>query len=483
LIKKSFLHAFFLASCVLTLCIFICTAQELRWNWCVIDLETIAFPAGFKFGVATSEYQISGNYCFYAGEKQKDCPLSNWSQFEKLKTPAGKPRVDPVGKGVNHWEKFKEDVQLIKNLGVTVYRCSIDWARVQPHEGYFDTVALQHYHELFDELAKNNIEVMVTLHHFVNPLWFENKSAFEREENISYFIEFAKRVFTEFNTKVSYWCTINEPGVYAAQTYITNTFPRPSHSRLGFPCNLKRGACLYGAALVTKNLMLAHIKTYQALKALPGGKNAQIGIVHDIIQFEPYHAHNWLERQVARFLGHYYCDAITQFLLSGKLKLTTYTSSVRLEYTGIRDTQDFIGLNYYSHILINWRDFSMPYVRPCDIKTDMYYSMYPEGIYRAIQDLSKLKKPIFITENGLADAHDKNRELWYKRYLYAVSKAIQEGADVRMFLAWSLFDNYEWNLGFAKKFGLYSVDQTSYKRTLKDGARYFQKIAIKQKRH
>ena len=131
---------------------------------------------------------------------------------------------------------------------------------------------------------------------------------------------------------------------------------------------------------------------------------------------------------------------------------------------------------------MKWSNPSGPQFRPEDkeVPTDMYYGIYAEGIYRVVKEVAKIGKPIFVTENGLADAKDDRRDLWYRRYLYAISKAIEEGVDVRMFCAWSAFDNFEWNLGYGPQFGLYKVDRNTYERTLKAGAEYFRELAHKQ---
>ncbi len=369
-------------------------------------------------------------------------------------------------------------MHLIKDLGVSTYRCSLAWERIQPHKHYYDEAAIKHYHDFFDEAKKQNIKIMATDFHFVIPRWLDEEGGFEREENITYFVDYVRRMFLEFHDKVDFWCTINEPGVYAAQTYLTHYFPRPQKSMLGFPCNLGKGMCLEGVAVVTKNLLKAHIAAYRAIKSLPGGDKAKVGIVHNIIHFEPYHPGNWLENLIARALGHFYCDPITTFLITGNFAMKTYTDATTFTYPQIRDVQDFIGLNYYSHVLIDWMRPWAPQFRPEDheIATDMYYGLYAEGIYRALMELALLGKPIYITENGLADDKDDRRELWYKRYLYAVSKAIKDGCDVRMFCAWSAFDNFEWNYGYSKKFGLYAFDRTTGQFKLKPGANYFKSV-------
>jgi beta-glucosidase len=141
---------------------------------------------------------------------------------------------------------------------------------------------------------------------------------------------------------------------------------------------------------------------------------------------------------------------------------------------------DFFGLNYYSHNHLKMQfsiqePFTMQY-RDDDILTDMPYTIYGEGIYRAIEAVSVLDVPIIITENGVADAEDNRRELYIKRYLYAVSKAIENGFDIRGYFYWSLIDNFEWSFGYDMKFGLFAVDHSTQERILRRGAKAFIEI-------
>ena len=153
--------------------------------------------------------------------------------------------------------------------------------------------------------------------------------------------------------------------------------------------------------------------------------------------------------------------------------MVDYSSEVK----GANKSLDFIGLNYYSHYAFdfNWNiDESLePIPFPGETMTDMDYGIYPEGIYRAIKRISELKVPIIITENGIADDKDDRRALYIDRYLYAVSKAIEDGYDVRGYYYWSLMDNFEWNLGYGERFGLYHVDFETQKRTLKQGSKTY----------
>lgn len=452
-------------------------SPDLRWNWDTINLQDpLEFPDFFEFGVATSEYQISG--CEVRQNEKSKKIDSNWSRFESKKNWLGKCVIEPASNGIDHWNRFLSDISLIKELGVSVYRCSIAWERVQPRENYYDQAVIAHYHQLFDECKSQNIKLMVTLHHFVNPGWFEDKGGFEKEENIAYFVEFAKKMFSEYHEKVSYWCTINEPGAYAGQTYLTHNFPPPGTGIIKKLYRFFKIPDLHKAGLVTRNLMLTHIATYNAIKTMAGGKNSKIGFAHNIIPFEPYHPNNLIERIITKLLNHVYHDTITQFLKTGTFNFKTLTGTMKMTYPEVHNIQDFIGINYYSHVLCNWLSPTRPRVRPQDkeIPTDMHYGIYAEGLYKIIKDLHALGKPIFITESGIADAYDNRRELWYKRYLYAMKRALNEGVDLRMFCAWSAFDCFEWDLGYTKKFGLYAVNRKTFERRLKPGAEFFKKV-------
>ncbi len=434
---------------------------DLRWDWDAINTSSLAFPAGFMMGTCTAEYQVSGSF---------QCPNTNWAEHELKKTLLGGSTIqnsDRSGKACEHWNRYKQDIALMKELGVTAYRFSVEWSRIEPREGIFDRSAIEHYHNVCDSLIEAGITPVITLHHFTNPLWFERKGAFEKEENIAYFVRYAKKVFNELGSKVPLWCTINEPGMYAFMGYIKGDFP-PAEKM-----SFKK------AGMVTKHLLQAHVRAYKALKALPNGQKAQIGLVHSLTQFEPYHEGVGPEHALCYYLNQYMHRAILQFLVTGKFQLNTITSSVTYEDPNAPSMLDFIGLNYYSHVLVNLLSLppQIPAYRPGDIPTDMPYGLYAEGLYQAIQEVAAIGVPIYITENGIADKTDDRRELYIKRYLYALSQAINDGYDVRGYFYWSLMDNFEWSFGYSMKFGLYEVNFKTQERTLRKGSGYFKEVA------
>lgn len=436
------------------------TEPVLRWDWASIDTDDLKFPEGFIWGVASAAHQVEGGHT-----------NNNWAAWENSSYADGRPHIlnnEKVGAACEHWERYPEDIRLMQELGVSSYRFSISWSKVMPAEGVVDTLALQHYADVCDSLIAAGISPMVTLHHFEHSLWFEEMGAFEKEGNIAHFVEFSEAVYNALKDRVTYWCTINEPAVFVIAAYFDGHFP-PG----------KQDPKL--AAVVLKNLFKAHVAVYQRLKSLPGGDKAQIGIVKNMHQIDPIHPWNLLDRLLARTVNKGFNGSFITTFRDGYYRFHFPTLVGEAEaIADAPNTLDFVGLNYYSH---NGMAFSLDLDKaletlmyPGEAPTDMTYTIYPEGLYRAIQEISVLGRPIIITENGIADAKDDRRGDFIRRYVYAVSKAIADGYDVRGFHYWSLTDNFEWDLGYGQRFGLYHVDFATQKRTLREGSKEFQRI-------
>lgn len=432
-----------------------------RWSWKDIDLKTLSFPKDFVWGVAAAAHQVDGN-----------TTNNNWSDWEQQNGPDGQPRIkrgQKAGLACDHWNRYREDLGLMKQLGMQAYRLSVEWSRIEPRPGEYDAAAIQHYHDVLDAMKQEGLQAMVTLHHFTHPLWFHELGAFEKEENIAHFVKFSERVFSEYQSKVNWWCTINEPSVFTTMGYMTGTFP-PG----------KQDANLM--ALVQRNVVLAHARVYHALKQLPGGDTARIGCVNNLMQFDPnrrWHLADWL---VARAGDMSYNQATLHHQATGIYRLNIPgMANYSAHDPEVKGAGDFVGLNYYSHNVVEVGPSPtepMKFViAEGETPTDMPYSIYAEGFYLALKQLSKLGKPIYVTENGIADAKDDRRELFIRRYLYALSKAIKDGLDVRGYFYWSLMDNFEWAEGFDMKFGLYAMDPDTRVRTLRNGSKAFQEIA------
>lgn len=446
---------------------------ELRKIHPTIHADELYFPKDFLFGFATSHYQIDGRDL---------CPDSQWAHFEAASTEEI-PLIalnQRSGTACDHMHRYKEDIALMKNdFDVNAYRFSVAWDRIEPREGEFNEAALQYHVDEVDELIKNGIEPMATLHHFVHPQWFEEKGGFLVEENIQYFVRFSQKVFEKLGSKVKLWATLNEPNVFAFCGYLPLhcVFPPKTNSPFSWSRGWQEGA------KVLKHLMMAHVQTYNALKAMPDGDKAEIGLVHQYLVVSSTGL-NPLTKGFGFCLNDFMYETLN-FLRTGTFSFAR-VGICDEEYTAEGKFCDFVGLNYYSHVMVRqmsiWNPFSID--ADCmegEVMTDMQYAIHPQGIYAAIKDVAAIGLPIYITENGIPDkdnTHDWRREKWIREYLKMVSLAIEDGYDVRGFFYWTPFDNFEWDNGYTKNFGLYSVDFDSPEktRTLKDGGRLYAKI-------
>lgn len=512
-------------------CSFALSAVVPQWHWESIDLSTMQLPtmsSGFRWGVALSEYQNSGADRF---------PNSNWAHFEKqthtdfwgdvhstIKTGEGS------GYACNFWESYPEDIKLIEELGCNSLRISVEWTAIEPEEGVFSQEALDHYKDLIKRCNDAGIDVMVTIYHWTHPMWFEEKGGFENEENIPYFVRYCQKVFEALHDTVTLWCTINEIGSVVIQGYLRGEFP-PGKTNP------------WTAMRVTRCMMRAHCEAYKALKQMPGGAEAQIGLVHAYVPFEPHDLGydypkatpeaptkpamagwsltglprllwaqlNLIERGGSAYMSYFFNYEMLKFLRTGTMY--DFIPGLRLDMPEAPNCIDFIGLNFYARVvlesnvkgciknIIEWTlqnavacvnthdvacddlktlakklEVAYPSRREHEVMSDMQYPVCPESLYCAIQEFSRLGKPIYITENGAPDGRDDRREIWIKRYLYALSEALKDGYDVRGYYYWSLMDNFEWNEGYAKKFGLYEVDFVTQKRTLRKGSYAYKNI-------
>ncbi|MFL3008531.1 MAG: family 1 glycosylhydrolase [Candidatus Neomarinimicrobiota bacterium] len=418
------------------------------------------FPKNFAWGSATAAHQVEGNNT-----------NNNWYQWENSLDHNSNYRIinnQKSGLAADHWNRYPEDIKLMKDLGLTHYRFSVEWSKVEPSLGQIDSSVIEHYKDLCDSLILNDITPVVTLHHFTNPIWFENLGAFEKEENISYFINFSKIVFKELNNLVPIWCTINEPAVYVAQGYFNGIFPPGKKDP-----NL--------AGLVTKNMLNAHVLLYHELKRMKGGNTSQIGIVKNIFQFDPLRRWNIIDWIASNMLNNVYTNDPINFFKTGTFNfILPGADEINFENELAINSLDFIGLNYYSRMHIkghlNTKEPFTFEIRNQDKQTDMHYSIYPEGFYRALKTINKLNVPIYVTENGVADKNDSFRSEFISKYLFSMHRALSEGIDIRGYFYWSLMDNFEWAEGYKMKFGLYSVDFKTQERTLRKGSKTFVEI-------
>jgi len=415
------------------------TYPEPHYDWDQIDTDSLSFPDGFYWGSATAAHQVEGNL------------TNNWSAHEERKN------LERSGAACDHWNRWKDDFQMMSDLGLNSYRFSIEWSRLEPEPGEWNVKALEVYSDMVDDLIERGIRPVVTLHHFSHPKWWEERGGFVDRNNLPEFLSYCERVFDALSDRVETWVTINEPTVFSAMGYTLGMFPPGKRSiRL--------------TLRVMRNVMRGHALVYRSLKEKQ--PEVRIGIAKNVTLFDPRNRWSPIDWPISRLLEWLWNGAWRNGIQKGRMLFSNIPEA--------KDSLDFVGLNYYTHFLTGLfiptsGELQFP-KREHETATEFGYPMYAEGFRRAIEFVAPLNVPIEITENGVADAEDALRPEHLMRHLWIVSEAIKDGFDIRSYHHWSLMDNFEWAEGYSMRFGLHHVDFETQKRTLRPSGEIYRDI-------
>ncbi|HYE22382.1 MAG TPA: glycoside hydrolase family 1 protein [Verrucomicrobiae bacterium] len=383
----------------------------------------LQLPGGFLLGAASAAHQVEGSNM-----------NSDWWRHEQ----EGKLPVS--GAAVDHYNRYEEDFKIAKQIGLNAFRISIEWSRVEPVEGKWDPVAIEHYRKVLKKMKEQGLTRMVTLHHFTLPQWLADQGGFETTKGSEALARFAWFLAQNLGDEIDLWCTFNEPGVYSTLGYIVGNWP---------PFKKKKFILCYR---VYQNMIKAHKAAYAAIKqVLP---NAQIGIANNCS---------------------YYEAADNSWLTKTGIKIAKYFNNIYF-YAKISDQQDFIGINYYFYKNLSIGLRGIKFVNKEKPKSDMGWIINPEGIYHLLIDLKRFGKPIYVTENGIANARDDMRKDFIKQHLHWISQAIADGSDVRGYFYWSLTDTFEWQDGYDRFFGLVEVNRETQERKIRPSAQIFKEL-------
>lgn len=402
-----------------------------------------SFPKHFLWGAATAAHQVEGNnhnqWSVWELENAKSKAAqasfhyNDFPSWERIQKTAKDPSNYVSGELADHYGRYEEDFDLLEKMNMNAFRFSIEWSRVEPQEGSWNAEAITHYKEYVAELKQRNIEPVVTLFHFTLPVWFADMGGFEKRANVKYFSRFAEKIMSEIGNGVRFIITINEPEIYAYESYIDQQWPPAVSSRFKF-------------WRVINNLAYAHRQVARALRRL--NRRYRISIAKNSVFVYPGDD-AWLSQVSA--------------------KIAQYVQDDYVLKKFIRHC-DFIGVNYY----FSNRVFGYRIHNPDQRLSDLNWDMHPADIQFVLERLSnKYKKPLLVTENGLADATDKQRKWWLQETIVALSEARGHGANLIGYLHWSLMDNFEWAYGKWPRFGLVEVDYRTGKRTLRPSAIWF----------
>lgn len=394
------------------------------------------FPEGFLWGAATSAHQVEGN--------NVNCDWWEWERKGKLK--------EPSAAACRHYELYREDFDLAKLLNHNAHRFSIEWSRIEPKKNEFSQDAISHYRDVISSLRERNIEPIVTLHHFTNPLWFTESGGWRNRGLIKYFLRYVDYVVCALGDKVNYWITINEPLVYAYHAYALGLWPPQKKS-------------LLDALIVLENLKLAHIRAYRIIRKIYQdkikGNYPFISIAQNMQGFvacNPALKNKFAVSLRNKFYNFWFLDSLIR-----------------------HKTLDFVGINYYGRSLVeaeSWLPLSIAFAT-CQKnhhplrKNSLGWDVYPQGLCDLLLKTAKYKLPIMILENGICTEDDNLRWNYIYEHLKNLSLAMARGVKVLGYIYWSLIDNFEWDKGFSPRFGLIEVDYRTYKRNIRDSAKKF----------
>lgn len=398
---------------------------------------------GLLLGSATAATQIEG------GDEN-----NNWARFAKEgKVKDGSTPVTAD----DHYNRFIEDIDIMAEMGLQIYRFGIEWSRIEPAYGEYSDEAIAHYRKEIEYMLEKGIKPLLTIHHFTNPLWFEDMGAFENKKSPEIFLSFVKKVIESFGDIVSEYITINEPNVYATNSLLWGYWP-PEKKSMGALVN------------AFSNMTAAHVLSYKYIhekRAEMGYNDTKVSFANHLRVFAPKNEKNPFHRLASSLSDTLFQGAITDAMMTGKCAFPV------LRRKGIKKGKyyDFIGINYYSRSTVSGLCDG---VREDCYKNDLGWEIYHEGLIKLANELGKkYGGEVYVTENGTCDNTDSFRA----RFIYDQLKLISEVENpITRYYHWSFMDNFEWREGERERFGLVHVDYKTQKRTVKESGKLYSAI-------
>jgi len=386
-----------------------------------MNQNLLKFPEEFLWGTATSTTQIEGHI------------ENEWTSF--IAKDGGHCRI-----ACDSYHRYAEDIEWMSKLGVNAYRFGIEWSRLQPAPfAAINRNELGRYIDLIDRLLAANITPMVVLHHFSSPPWLNAKGGWTNATAVTSFVDYVRKLVPLLKKRVFLWNTFNEPDTYACLAYLLGVFPP------GIKWNFQ------SFRRVIRHMAKAHEEASAVIRREGREqREPQVGIAKNWTFFHAYKKFSAWDRLTA-WACHY---TFNKFVLKAFLGGSRSRAST------------FIGLNYYGRVRFHHFRAMVPAngapaksLKDFNFDCDDMLERYPEGFGKILDYLHrKFRLPLYVTEHGAASADEEFRERDLRRYLASLHQAIGRGADVRGFFYWSLLDNFEWQFGYTKKFGLVSVD-------------------------
>ncbi|MDE7203235.1 MAG: family 1 glycosylhydrolase [Lachnospiraceae bacterium] len=404
----------------------------------------------FLIGAATSAHQVEGN------NVNADCWI--------MENAPGTMWKEPSGAGVDHYNRFREDIDYLAAEGLNAYRFTIEWARIQPEEGMFDESAFLHYQDVIEYCIKKGITPIVTLHHFSTPAWVIKKGGWKSEAIITYFADYCRAVIKRLGDKLKYICTINEANMglqmmKIAQQYADNTQAGEADNSIQIGMNMKeimKNMEIYQKA-VSETFGRADINSFLDMRTAE--EEILVMRAHEAARKAIKEEKPELKVGVTLSLFDY------QVKSGGEELAEKFWQEDFGIYFPYMQEDDFIGVQNYTRKIIGPEG---PVVPENARLTEAGYEFYPQAVANVVRRVASLwQKEIIVTENGISTSDDKNRAEFISIALQGIRECIQDGIPIIGYCHWSLLDNFEWQMGYGQKFGLISVDRTTMERTVK----------------
>ena len=392
--------------------------------------ELRRMPDGFLWGAATAAHQVEG-----------DNRHSDWWAAEV----AGLVPACSLD-ACDHRRRFESDLDMMADAGLTAYRFSVEWARIEPNAGHWRSDELDVYLRMAEACRERGIHPLVNLHHFSLPDWAAKRGGWLWSDMVPTFAEYARRIVSAFGDRVHLYATVNEPVVLALNAYLDGLWP-PKHRSLP------------QALLVARREAMAHRRAYEAIHAERPG--VAVGVAKHVLHFRPLDPRRILDRGLASTVGWIFNDAWLE---------------------AVRDHLDWVGINYYTtHYCTAGlrRDGVWPaLIRARErAQTEMGWEIHPEGLRHVLRHVGRFGLPVYITENGIATTDDRQRRHFIQEHLLAAAQAIADGVDLRGYFHWSLLDNFEWAEGYSMHFGLVGVERQTQERDVRPSLGYLGAMA------
>jgi len=441
----------------------------------------IQFPKDFLWGTATASYQIEG------AVNEDGRGETIWDRFSHTPEKVYDNQNGDVA--CDHYHRYREDIRLMKEIGLKSYRFSIAWARIYPSGGgKLNTPGIDFYQRLVDELLGNGIIPMVTLYHWDLPQSLQDKGGWSQRDTVKYFLDFAGAMFDALCDRVQLWITHNEPWVAAYMGHKTG-----DHA----PGIRDAGTALQ----VAHHLLLSHAQAVQLFQEYRKA-DGQIGITLNIAPAYP-DTDSPEDKQAAQYYDGYQNRWFLDPIFKGQYPEDMFElyrkqyEAPRIESEDLEDFKksriDFLGVNYYMRKILRRPERQnelFAELRP-DYQgvrfTEMDWEVYPDGLYTLLTRIQKDYDPpaLYVTENGIAcrdtpsadgQIQDDERIAYLRDHFSAAYRAMQAGVKLKGYQVWSLIDNFEWAYGYSKRFGIVYVDYKTQARTLKKSAHWYREL-------